>query len=80
MRFSPGNQGVSDPGGAESGARGAPVPPIADPAMDANLAEVVARWPALSEATRAGIGAIVRAATGSGPDGPGDATGGKAKG
>jgi len=48
--------------------------------MDANLAEVVARWPALSEATRAGIGAIVRAATGSGPDGPGDATGGKAKG
>ena len=45
--------------GAESGAAGAE-----NPTVDPGLAEVVARWPALPEATRQGIVAMVKAAGG----------------
>ena len=43
--------------GAESGAVGAQ-----NPTVDPDLAEVVARWPALPEATRQAVVAMVKAA------------------
>jgi hypothetical protein len=52
----------ADAGAAKSGAVGAPNPTVADPQTDPNLAEVVARWPALPEATRQSILAMVWAA------------------
>jgi hypothetical protein len=50
---SPRNPPLPDEGGAESGALAA---------IDPNLAAVVAAWPTLPEAIRAGIAAMVRAA------------------
>jgi hypothetical protein len=49
------NNGVSQEGGAESGAESAKTPPI-----DPDLAEVIKAWPALPIAVRAGILAMVR--------------------
>ena len=54
---SSGNQGVGNQSGAESGALGAENAPI-----DPELAAVVDAWPALPEAIKAGILAMVTAA------------------
>jgi len=58
---------IQTQGGAESGAVGArnpaPAGPESSPGLiDPDLAEVVARWPALPEATRQSIVGMVRAA------------------
>jgi hypothetical protein len=54
--FSPENQHVCDQGGAKSGAR------IARAGIsDFDLATVIAAWPALPQAIKAGIVAMVRA-------------------
>ena len=50
-----GKTGVLDQGGAESGALGAREAPL-----DADLAAVVDAWPALPDAIKAGILAMIR--------------------
>jgi len=49
----------STPPGAKSGAPSARIPTAAGPAIDAHLAEVITRWPALPDSTRAAIVALV---------------------
>jgi hypothetical protein len=56
---------VSEDGGAESGAQDA-AQPSNPPSLPPELAEVVKAWPNLPEAIRAGILAMVKAATGNG--------------
>ena len=68
-RFSSGNAGVGESGGSKSGNKGAgfgpPTPPATPPKpTDPELAAVVAAWPDLPPAIRAGIAAMVRAAGG----------------
>ncbi len=68
---SPGFPGVSSEGGAKSGAVGARNPTPAGPEShpdltDPELAEVVARWPALPEAVRQSIVGLVRGAVAGG--------------
>lgn len=55
--FSSGNTALSGRGGAESGAVGA-----RGGAIDSELAEVVAAWPALSDDTRQAVLVIARKA------------------
>ena len=66
----PGNTLVSDSGGSKSGNKeGGFGPPTAPPKpTDPELAAVVAAWPDLPPALRAGIVAMVKAAGGLGHD------------
>ncbi len=78
-RFPSGNAGVSESGGSKSGnirpVSCAPTPP-AKP-TDPELAAVVAAWPDLPPAIRAGVLALVKAATPpTAPSGPAGGTGG----
>lgn len=76
LRFPSGNAGNSESGGSKSGNKEAdsvqPIPPVASQTeprdttratpTDPELAAVVAAWPALPPAIRAGVVALVRAA------------------
>ena len=63
------NEGVGESGGSKSGNKDAPsggsIPPATPPAKpaDPELAAVIAAWPDLPPALRAGIAAMVKAAT-----------------
>jgi len=57
---SPGKTALAKPGGAESGARGAPEGRT-DTRADPDLAAVIHAWPALPDVLKAGILAMVRA-------------------
>ena len=70
-RFPTGNAGVSESGGSKSGNNweglGLPTPPATPPKpTDPELAAVVAAWPDLPPAIRAGIVAMVGASGGGG--------------
>ena len=55
----PGETQFSSTGGAESGALGDEIDPI-----DSDLAALIEAWPTMPEGVRAGIVAMIRAATG----------------
>jgi len=65
LRFPSGNVGVPDSGGSKSGNNGGGFGPPTPPAKptDPELAAVVAAWPDLPPALRAGIVAMLKAAT-----------------
>ena len=56
----PAKRGISETGGAKSGA----LSPVSTP-IDPDLAAITAAWPELPAALKAGIVAMVKAATGS---------------
>ncbi|MCC6427501.1 MAG: hypothetical protein IT435_11845 [Phycisphaerales bacterium] len=64
LRDSAGNTRVSDSGGSKSGNKGGGFGPPTPPAKptDPDLAAVIAAWPSLPAAVRAGITAMVKAA------------------
>lgn len=82
LRFPSGNAGVSESGGSKSGNKGGGFGPPTPPATptDPELAAVVAAWPDLPPAIRAGVLALVKAATPTtpptAPSGPAGGTGG----